>query len=174
MSHYGDEYHSHRDRSSREHLESEARAREITHRTWDRDYVDLAMWWADRKSKDPSTKVGAIIARSDRTILSMGYNGFPRGVFDTPERYNDRELKYKLVVHAEANAILAAGTIPSACTLYSTLFPCNECAKMIIQAGIKRVISPLTITGHRWSDSHNIACMMFAEAGVEKAFVNYE
>jgi deoxycytidylate deaminase len=72
----------------------------------------------------------------------MGYNGFPRGVLDTVERYADRKMKYALVVHAESNALANAANIPRGATIYCTLHPCEECSKLIVQAGISRVVIP--------------------------------
>lgn len=117
-------------------------------------------------SKDPSTKVGAVIVDPQKRVVGMGFNGFPRGVDDDPARYAERALKYKLVVHAEANAILNATASVVGCTLYATLFPCHECAKLIVQAGIAKVVAPFPELG-RWSDSHSYSDLMFSEAGVE-------
>ena len=97
------------------------------------------------RSKDPSTQVGACIVNSEKRILSMGYNGMPRCCSDDdfPWDRNGDPLnsKYLYVCHAELNAILncAVGSVRG-CTVYTTLFPCNECAKAIIQAGIKTVV----------------------------------
>jgi dCMP deaminase len=107
---------------------------------WDTYFLQIAAV-AARKSKDPSTQVGAVIVRPDRTIVSVGYNGFPRGVADTPERLNDRPTKYSLVVHAEMNAILSARESLNGYTLYTVPFmPCDRCFVHVIQAGIKRVV----------------------------------
>jgi len=109
---------------------------------WDEYFLRIA-GVAAQKSKDPSTKVGAVIVRPDRTIVSLGYNGFPRGVADTPERLNDRPTKYSLVVHAEMNAILSARESLNGYTLYTVPFmPCDRCFMHVIQAGIKRVVFP--------------------------------
>jgi len=93
-------------------------------------------------SKDPSMKVAAVIVDEEHHILAHGYNGFPRGVKDTEERYEDRSLKYPMVVHAEVNAVLAAGHDLTGATLYSTAMPCPDCMGVIIQAGIKTVVFP--------------------------------
>ena len=108
---------------------------------WDRFGMELAETVA-RKSKDPSTKVGAVLMDQDNNVVSVGYNGFPRHVRDYEDRYADRETKYKFVVHAELNAVLRSKAIDTdVLTLYCTLSPCNECAKAIIQAGnITRVV----------------------------------
>lgn len=125
-------------------------------------------------SKDPSTKVGAVIVRPDRTIASVGFNGFARGVLDTAERLSNRELKYPLTVHAEPNAILSAHEPVRGHTLYvSPLSPCSNCAGVIIQSGIGRVVAKC---GHvanpsQWSDSFKLALTAFDEAGVSVILV---
>ena len=132
---------------------------------WDWRFLDLA----DRVgawSKDPSTQVGAIIVRRDRTIASLGFNGLPRGVNDAFDRYDDREIKYLMTVHAEANAIASARSSVEDCTIYvSPLHPCAQCAALLIQAGIKRVVAK---ESHRpdWKQQFEVAATMFAEAGV--------
>ena len=107
---------------------------------WDRRFLDLcehiATW-----SKDPSTKLGSVIVDDKKRIVSVGYNGFPRGVFDYEERYNDRPTKYLFVAHAERNALDNAPMMVDGCTLYVALEPCVECAKSIIQKGIKKVVT---------------------------------
>lgn len=97
------------------------------------------------RSKDPGTQVGCCIATSDNRIASLGYNGLPRGCSDDDFPWNREgtplETKYLYVVHSELNAILNfAGTSLKGCKIYVTLFPCNECAKAIIQSGISEVV----------------------------------
>jgi len=135
---------------------------------WDRRFLDLAAHIAGW-SRDPSTKVGAVIVRNDRTIASVGYNGFPRGVEDLPERYEDRPTKYLMVVHAEINAVLAASEILSGYTLYvHPLCPCATCAAAIIQTGISRVVTVESDKDiERWRDSFDASLTMFKEAGVQ-------
>jgi dCMP deaminase len=108
-------------------------------------------------------------------IRALGYNGFPRGVKDYETRYNDRDIKYRLVVHAEANAILAAarvGTPLEGCTLYCTFHPCSGCAKLIVQAGIRDVVYPEPEDKEdldriaRWGDDFSYARIIFSEAGI--------
>ncbi|MBO5384160.1 MAG: dCMP deaminase family protein [Ruminococcus sp.] len=113
--------------------------------SWDEYFMGIAMLSAER-SKDNSTQVGACIVNKDKKIVSVGYNGMPTGCCDDEmpwEREGDSPLdtKYPFVCHAELNAILNSniGNL-GGCTLYVTLFPCNECAKAIIQSGIKRVV----------------------------------
>lgn len=125
------------------------------------------------KSKDPSTKIGSVIVGPAHEIRATGYNGFPRGVFDYEERYNDREKKYSLIVHSELNAILAAarnGVSLDGCTLYCQWIPCHECAKAIIQVGIIRVIVSREFIENRgltgWEESFELTKNLFKEAGV--------
>lgn len=126
-------------------------------------------------SKDPSSKVGAIIVGDKGQIISQGYNGFPRGVEDSDERYQNREVKYKFVVHAEMNAILNAlynGSSVDGATLYVHALPvCQECAKAIIQAGISRVYIDTNIN-ERWAESWGYTKTMFSEAGVDCFYFN--
>lgn len=91
-------------------------------------------------SKDPSTKVGALILRPDLTIVSMGYNGFARGVADSDERWNNREVKHKMVIHAEENALLTAREDVRGCLMFCTHYPCSRCASKLVQAGISILI----------------------------------
>ena len=118
-------------------------------------------------SKDNSTKVGAVIAR-DKRIVSLGFNGFPVGTNDNDEIYRDRERKYLRILHAEANAILFAGTDLSGCCLYSTHFPCCQCAALIIQSGITEVYVPRQAQEfvERWYEQIKESLSMFTEAGV--------
>ena len=139
-------------------------------KAWGDKYIHLAKeisTW----SKDPSTKVGAIVVGCDGQILSQGFNGFPRGIKDTPERLNNRERKYELVVHAEMNAIYNAslnGVSLKDSTLYVYGLPiCNECAKGIIQVGIKKVVAMRpTVYNTSWKESNKNAEKLFAEAEV--------
>lgn len=112
--------------------------------SWDEYFMGVALL-ASQRSKDPSTQVGACIVDSEKRILSTGYNGFPQGCSDDEFPWNRDEnlgqTKYQFVVHAELNAILnASGKKLAGSCLYVALFPCNECAKAIIQSGIKEVI----------------------------------
>ena len=105
---------------------------------WDRRFIDLALHISGW-SKDPSTKVGCVVVGSDREIRSTGFNGFPRGITDSIERLEDRELKYPLICHAEENAIMHAARIGISlkdCTAYVTWPPCTRCARSLIQAGV--------------------------------------
>lgn len=111
--------------------------------SWDEYFMGLAHLSAMR-SKDPSTQVGAVIVNDDHRVISIGYNGFPFGCNDDEFPW-EREAayldsKYPYVVHAELNAILNSHQSLKGCTLYVSLFPCNECAKAIIQSGIKKIV----------------------------------
>lgn len=112
--------------------------------SWDDYFMGVALLAAER-SKDPNTRVGACIVDGQNRILSTGYNGFPHGCSDDEFPWGregaDVETKYPYVVHAELNAILnTRGTSLAGSKLYVALFPCNECAKAIIQAGIREVV----------------------------------
>lgn len=123
--------------------------------TWEGRFLSLAKHVAGW-SKDPSTKVGAVIVRQNKTIASVGYNGFPRGFPDDHALYADRGTKYKYVVHAEVNAILTANEPLLGCTIYTwPLPPCAECMKAIVQAGIKRwvAIAPDPVKHAHWQES---------------------
>jgi len=117
-------------------------------------------------SKDPSTKVGSIIVDNNHRIISMGYNGFPTGIPDTEKEYNNRDIKLKKVVHAEANAIIFAKQDLSHCTLYVWPFmPCSNCAGLVIQSGIKKIIS-VTNDEARWQESFKFTKDMCERANV--------
>ena len=110
--------------------------------SWDEYFLGVAML-AARRSKDPSTQVGACIVSPDNIIISTGYNGMPKGCSDDqfPWDRTGEETKYPYVVHAELNAILnASGRDLRGSRIYVALFPCNECAKAIIQSGIREVV----------------------------------
>ncbi len=132
---------------------------------WDSRFLDLAEH-ISRWSKDPSTKVGAVIVDTNRRVVSIGYNGFPIGVEDTDERYNNRDLKYKMIVHGERNAILFAREDLKGKTLYTWPFgPCPQCAGMVIQSGISHVVFPAT-SNPRWFDDIELSKKMFCESGL--------
>lgn len=111
--------------------------------SWDKYFMGVALLSAMR-SKDPGTQVGACIVNSKKRIVGIGYNGFPYGVEDDAFPWNKDgewlDTKYPYVVHAEPNAILNSTVSLDNSTLYVTLFPCNECAKLIIQSGIKELV----------------------------------
>lgn len=121
-------------------------------------------------SRDPSTKVGAVVFDDLKRIASVGFNGFPRNVNDDVARYNDRPTKYKLVVHAEVNAILNARSSVDGCAMMVTLHPCSDCTKMLIQAGIKTVYCPpprtATHEDDEWAVDAKFSRLMMTEAGI--------
>lgn len=120
---------------------------------WNKRFIELAYLVASW-SKDPSTKVGAVIVNNDNIILSIGFNGFPKGVPDRDEDLNNRSVKYKLTVHAELNAILNSNNSNMKnSTLYVTHFPCNECVKSIVQSGITRIVYSEKIDPSRFDDT---------------------
>ena len=137
---------------------------------WDKRYLALAKEVASW-SKDPSTQVGAVTVGNKKEVLSQGFNGFPRGIVDSEDRYNNRETKYKYVVHAEVNAIYNAtysGVSLDGAVLYVYGLPiCSECAKGIIQVGIKKVIIEKSKELDNWNESVALSQEMFDEAGVE-------
>tara|TARA_Y100001938_G_scaffold43987_1_gene61010 strand:- start:793 stop:1239 length:447 start_codon:yes stop_codon:yes gene_type:complete len=137
---------------------------------WNMRFLEMAMMvglW----SKDPSTQVGAVIVDDDRRVISLGYNGFPKGVADN-QRLNDRKEKYKMIVHAERNAILFANTSVKDATIFTYPFmPCPICTGMIIQSGIRRVVS-LQTDNPRWQEDFKISRKMLDEAEVD--LIEYE
>ena len=141
---------------------------------WDYRFLDLAeliSTW----SKDPSKKIGAVAIGSKRQILAQGYNGFPRGISDSEDRYEDRQRKYELVVHAEMNVIYNAsynGVSLDGATLYVHGLPvCSDCAKAVIQVGITNVIMRKQVPEDRWLESWMRSREMFKEAGVYYGFI---
>jgi len=147
---------------------------------WDKYFLDVALLTA-ALSKDPSTKVGAVIVTPNNEIISTGFNGLPRGILDSEERLNDRELKLKLVVHAEMNAVLFAarqGISIKGCTMYlcasdkSKLLwggpPCVRCSAEIIQTGLAKVVSyPKKNIPTKWAADLCMAEDLLKEAGIE-------
>ncbi|CDC41580.1 deoxycytidylate deaminase [Firmicutes bacterium CAG:449] len=112
--------------------------------TWDEYFMGVAVL-SSKRSKDPSTQVGACVASNDNKVVTMGYNGMPVGLSDDEMPWgrvgkDELDNKYLYVCHAEFNAILNSYAPVKGCKIYVTLFPCNECAKAIIQSGIKEVV----------------------------------
>ena len=137
--------------------------------TWDEYFMGIAML-AARRSKDPSTQVGACIVSNENIIISTGYNGMPKGCSDDefPWGREGAETKYPFVVHAELNAILNAnGRDLRGCKIYVALFPCNECAKAIIQSGIREIYylsdkyatTPSTLASKRMLSAAGVKCV---------------
>ncbi len=136
---------------------------------WDNRFIALAQHIAEW-SKDPSTKVGAVLVDADRRVVSMGYNGAPRGTAEPSE--GDREQKLMRTIHAEENALHFAHRDVAGCTMYISRPPCAKCAAHMIQRGVKEVV--YTYDGYdyqdymsRWKESFMEAVTMLAEAGVQ-------
>lgn len=139
----------------------------ITHSDWNKRFMELADF-ISKWSRDPSTKVGAVITDKNHRIISTGYNGFAKGVKDLEDRYFDRDIKYKMVLHAEENAIMFAKQRLDDCEIFVTkLPPCSHCAALIIQSGIKDVHMQDIEIPERWKTSFNMTKKMFSEAGVK-------
>ena len=138
--------------------------------------MDIKIDWAigmakhvAKLSKDPSTQVGAVIFDQKGRIVSAGFNGFARGVRDTPERLNDRDIKLRMVLHAERNAMAFATAPLEGCIMVVTHPCCAQCAASLIQAGIVHVVYPAPTTEFkaRWREDYVLAQMQFREAGVQ-------
>jgi len=137
---------------------------------WNMRFLEMAKM-VGSWSKDPSTQVGAVIVDDDRRVISLGYNGFPKGVADN-NRLEDRKEKYKMIVHAERNALLFANVSVKDATIFTYPFmPCPVCTGMIIQSGIQRVVS-LQTDNPRWQEDFEISRKMLDEA--EVGLVEYE
>lgn len=136
---------------------------------WDLRFLEMAKLVASW-SKDPSTQTGAVIVAPDRRVVSLGYNGFPKGFSDTPKRLENREWKYDHVVHCEMNAVLFADRhLLKGATLYTWPFAsCVRCAVHMIQVGIIRAVAPTLPAdkADRWKESLLKTESAFAEAGV--------
>ncbi|MCE2993603.1 MAG: deoxycytidylate deaminase [Alphaproteobacteria bacterium] len=141
---------------------------------WDEYFMTMA-YLVSMKSKDPSTRVGAVIVGPNKEIISTGYNGLPRGIADRNYRYEDREYKLLAVNHAEENAILHCalnGVSSKDSSLYVTWLPCSRCTKSIIQAGIKEVVYDTNFPGNidglegDWKRSMDIAREMLNEVNI--------
>lgn len=132
---------------------------------WDKRFILLARhiggWSKDDK------KVGAVIVNTERRVVGLGFNGFPPGILDSPQRFKDKTTKRMLSTHAELNAILNATTAKLGdCTLYVTRAPCHECAKPIIAKGLFRVVAPFPDRSLGWGASQLDAADMLAEAHI--------
>jgi dCMP deaminase len=136
---------------------------------WDGRFLSLAQL-VSTWSKDPSTKVGAVIVRPDRTVASLGFNGFPQSMDDNLVFYTDREKKYSRIVHGEINALIFAHESVKGYILYTYPFiPCDRCVVQIIQAGIIRIVAPQATAEQltRWKDSFDKTRSYCKEAKVE-------
>lgn len=135
---------------------------------WDIRWLQMAKF-VSNWSKDPSTKVGTVLAR-DKDLVSIGYNGFPEGLEDDVTLYENREEKLKRIVHGELNAIIKAHADVTGCTLYTYPFlPCHVCAGLVIQARIKRVVT-LYSDNERWADSFELSLDKFRQAKLDITF----
>lgn len=136
---------------------------------WDLRFVEMAKF-VSQWSKDPSTKTGAVLVRPDRTIASVGFNGFPQGMRDDDALYAEREIKYSRVIHCEMNAVLfCRDPLPlTGYTLYTTGPNCDRCAVHMIQAGIRRFVFPAASPEQykRWNLDRTMGYFLEAQAEV--------
>jgi dCMP deaminase len=136
---------------------------------WDERFLEMAKL-VSTWSKDPSTQTGAVIVRNDRTVVSVGFNGFPKNMSDSPDLYADREQKYSRIIHCEMNALLHANEKVEGMTLYTYPFAsCDRCAVHMLQAGIDRFVFPALAEDkkERWAEPLAKTKKYFEEAGVE-------
>lgn len=158
-----------------------------------KDYISFEQYFmglallASQRSKDPNTQVGACIIGEDNRIISLGYNGFPIGCSDDEYPWdrtaeNENDVKYPYVCHAELNAItLCGGQNLKGSTIYVTLFPCHDCAKLIIQSGVKKIIylsdkyngTNDNIQSKRMLDSANIKYEQYQDDTIDQIIINY-
>ena len=148
---------------------------------WNYRFMEIALH-ISTWSKDKSTKVGCVVVGPDKEIRAQGYNGFPRGVNDDLMERQERPIKYAFYEHAERNAIYNAGLFGASlrnCTLYVTMPPCADCARAIIQSGIKQVyfLAPApdatkVQTAGNWRETVAVSFEMFKEAGVKAIELN--
>lgn len=141
---------------------------------WDKRFMGLtkhvATW-----SKDKGTGVGCVIVNDDKKVLSIAYNGFPRGINDDVDVRHESPIKFHYTEHAERNALNEAEVSLRGGTLYCTFFPCSDCARSIIQKSIKRVVAPEPkFDDPRWGQGHSISLEMFREVGIEVTFYKME
>ncbi len=141
--------------------------------SWDECFMQMAHLIAQR-SKDPSTQAGSVIVNKDNIIVGLGYNGFPRGIDDDELPWSRKggflDTKYAYVVHAEENAVYNSNSNTHGCKIYTTLFPCNECAKTIIQNGITEIIyasdkyhdEDIWKASRKLLDAANVKCREYA------------
>jgi len=137
---------------------------------WDGRFMDLAKY-VGHWSKDRSTGVGCVVVGPYKEIRSIGYNGFPRGLDDEVEERHARPEKYKWTEHAERNALYNAARIGvpvDGCTMYLPWFPCMDCARAIVQSGIRTLVAFRPDLNHpQWGDDFRMATALLLEAGVE-------
>lgn len=142
--------------------------------SWENYFMGVASLSALR-SKDPNTQVGACIVNDSKRIISIGYNGLPKGLDDDTFNWSNEgeflNTKYPFVVHAEANAILNATTSVNNATVYVTLFPCHECTKLIVQSGIKEII--YADNKYKDTESHQASLKMLDAAGIKHRHMKF-
>lgn len=148
---------------------------DIRYKKWDSRFLNLANVVASW-SKDPSTKVGSVIVRPDFTVASVGFNGFPHKMSDSPHLYNNREEKLSRVIHAEMNAMLHCREVIQDYIMYVTLLPCDRCIVHAAQAGIKRIVAPTPSLEHtsRWGSAFAKSRTYASEMGLELVELNLE
>ena len=132
---------------------------------WDKRFIDMAIL-VSSWSKDPDKKVGAVITDPDHRVISVGFNGLPRGLNDS-HTYMDKTYKLASVVHAEANAITFANQDLYDCTIYSSFPLCAGCASLVIQNGITKVVQPEIPDNSSWKDSCHIAISNMQQLNIE-------
>jgi dCMP deaminase len=134
---------------------------------WDRRFLELAKH-VGQWSKDPSTKVGAVIVRPNKSVLSVGFNGFPQMLNDDPAILANREAKYSRTVHAEINALIFAYGSAQRCSVYTSFMCCDRCAIQMLQAGVSRFVYPKPTADEltRWGSSFKLTESYFEEADV--------
>jgi dCMP deaminase len=141
---------------------------------WDLRYLQLAKTIASW-SKDPSSQIGAIAVGAKGQVLAQGYNGFPRGMVDSPQHYKNKTVKYARIVHAEMNMIFNAsfngGCLNGSSVYVSGLPTCSDCAKGLIQVGVKELIMPQQKIEDRWYDSWQRSKEYYKEAGLKYRWV---
>jgi dCMP deaminase len=136
--------------------------------SWDDTFIEIAAVLAKR-SKDENTKIGAVIVGPSHEIRGMGYNCFPRGINDDDPERQKRPHKYKFFEHAERNALYNAariGTPLEGCTVYIPGYPCADCARGMIQSGIKEIVCESVVIPERWMENCAAADEMVREAGI--------
>lgn len=141
---------------------------------WDRFYLGMSQY-VSTASKDPSTKTGAVIVAADNSVISVGYNGFPKGMPDDDSLYENRDEKYSRIVHCEVNALIFSGrSIPEGSTLYTYPFlSCDRCIVQMLQAGLRRFVAPVATAEQnaRWGEAFAKTRRYITECG--GTFVEY-
>ena len=141
---------------------------------WLARYAKLARFIADEWSKDPTTKVGAVLVGINRRHIALGYNGFPPGVGDTWDRLVDRGIKHRLTQHAERNVLDNAWFDTRGSLLVTTMFPCSECVKSMVSRGVLMVYTPRPVTWEPWKSDADLSTMLMKEAGIHVKYHDVE